>query len=103
VGSIFELLNKERPAAEEKIDQPRRNADLRAFLLDTLANGPVLAAAVKEQGVARGFTTKQILYTRARMNIVAIKETRKRHGKWLWALLPPTRVASQAPSERATQ
>jgi hypothetical protein len=104
VGNIFELLDKERPPAKETIEQPRRNADLRAFLLDVLADGPMLTATVVERGVARGFTVRQILSARMQMkSIIAIKETGKRYGRWMWALVPPTQASCRAPSESATQ
>jgi hypothetical protein len=89
VATIFDLLGKERPAAKE-IEQPRRNADLRAFLLDILMDGPVPTTLVIERGVARGFTKKQITYARAKMKITALKET-KRWGRWMWVLMPPAR------------
>jgi hypothetical protein len=104
VANIFNLLDERRPRAEEKLEQPRRNADLRAFLLDTLANGPVPTTTVVERGVARGFTVRQILSVRAQMkNIIALKETGRRFGCWMWALVPPTQAVYRPPSERATQ
>ncbi len=104
MANIFELLNKGRPPAEETIKQPRRNADLRAFLLDTLAGGPVLTTTVIERGIARGFTERQILSVRAQTkSIIALKETGKRYGRWMWALVPPTKAVYRAPSESATQ
>jgi hypothetical protein len=60
-----------------------------------------------ERGKARGFTRKQILHGKERntvkLNIIALKETQKPHGQWMWALAPPTRATCQAPAERATQ
>jgi hypothetical protein len=95
VASIFRLLEKERPAAKE-IEQPRRNADLRAFLLDILMDGPVPTTLVIERGITRGFTKKQITYTRAKMKIAALKET-KRWGRWMWVLMPPARPIHPTP------
>jgi hypothetical protein len=106
-ASIFELLSKERPATKEKIRQPHRREDLRAFLLDILADGPMLVTRIIERGTTRGFTRKQILHGKERntvkLNIIALKQTGTRRGKWMWALAPHTRTAFRAPSERATQ
>src|SRR3954466_6347457 len=82
VASVFDRLDARRPPPEVKNEQPRRNAELRAFLLDILADGPVRTTLVLERGIARKFTRKQILQTRERMKVViAIKETGKRHGR----------------------
>jgi hypothetical protein len=105
--NIFELLNKERPATKGKIKQPHGREDLRAFLLDILADGPLLMTRIIERGKARGFTRKQILHGKERntvkLNIIALKQTGIRRGKWMWALAPHTRTAFRAPSERATR
>jgi hypothetical protein len=89
VATIFDLLNKARPLTKE-IEQPRKNADLRAFLLDILMDGPVPTTLVIERAMARGFTKKQITYARVKMKIAALKET-KRWGRWMWVLMPPAR------------
>jgi hypothetical protein len=106
-GNIFDILNKARPPVEKAPEQPRRNADLRAFLLDILADGPVLTTRIIERGKMQGFTRRQILHGRdrntARLNIIALKQRGVRWGKWMWVLAPHTREALRAPStERAT-
>ena len=87
MASLFERLDEKRAQPPEKpTKQPRRSADRRTFLLDMLANGPVPATLVEERGAAHGFTRKQLRYTREQMNIIAIKEVGKTHGRWLWRL-----------------
>jgi hypothetical protein len=100
VATIFELLNKARPPVKKALEQPRRNADLRAFLLDILMDGPVPTTFVIERGIARGFTKKQITYARAKMKIAALKET-KRWGRWMWVLMPPARPTHPTPDGAA--
>jgi hypothetical protein len=107
VGTIFDILNKARPPVEKALEQPHGREDLRAFLLDILADGPMLMTRIIERGTARGFTRKQILHGKERntvkLNIIALKETQKPHGQWMWALAPHTRTAFRAPSEHATR
>jgi hypothetical protein len=105
VASVFDRLDARRPPPEVKNKQPRRNAELRAFLVDILADGPVLATLILERAIARGFTRKQILHSRDRTKvIIAIKETGRRYGRWMWTLAPPpTQAIYRAPSESAIQ
>jgi len=91
MASLFERLDKGRPPpietpTEMMIKQPRRSADRRTFLLDMLANGPVPATLVEERGAVHGFTRKQLRDARKQMNIIAIKEVGKNHGRWFWRL-----------------
>ena len=73
---------KERPSPLEKmIKQSRKNADLKTFLMDILANGPVPATLVEERGAAHGFSKKQLYCAREQMNIASFKEVGKLHGR----------------------
>jgi hypothetical protein len=87
------------PPLERLIKHSRRNADLKTFLLDVLANGPVPATLVEERGAAHGFTKRQLRYTREQMNIISFKETGKRGGCWLWVLSHDNR---SVPAQRIT-
>jgi hypothetical protein len=78
---------KERPSPLEKmIKQSRKNADLKTFLMDILANGPVPTTLVQERGAAHGFSKKQLYCAREQMNIASFKEVGKLHGPWYWVL-----------------
>jgi hypothetical protein len=101
-AEVANLFERGGQPAKETITHPLRNINLRAFLLDILADGPVPMNIVIERGAARGFTKKQICHAREQMKIIALKETKKRYGRWLWALVPPTRAVYQAPPESAT-
>jgi hypothetical protein len=87
------------PPLERLIKHSRRHADLKTFLRDVLANGPVPAALVEERGAAHGFSKKQIYCARQQMNIVAFKEIGKTHGRWFLALSHDNRGI---PAQRAT-
>jgi hypothetical protein len=90
----------ERPSPLEKmIQQSRRHADLKIFLMDILASGPVLATLVEKRGAVHGFTEKQIRHAREQMNIIAFKEVGKTHGRWFWVLPHDNR---SIPAQRAT-
>jgi hypothetical protein len=78
--------DKERPSPLEKMIKQSRKTDLKIFLRDVLANGPVPATLVEERGAAHGFSKKQIYYARQLMNIVAFKEIGKTHGRWFLVL-----------------
>jgi hypothetical protein len=71
---------------ETLIKQSHRHADLKAFLAGILLHGPTPATLVEERGAAHGYTEKQLRCAKERMNIVAVKETGKPRGRWLWAL-----------------
>ena len=89
-----------RPSPLERIvQQSRRHADLKAFLLDVLLGGPVPVTLIVERGTAHGFTEKQLRYAREQMNIVAFKETGRPHGHWLWVLPHDNR---SVPAQRTT-
>jgi hypothetical protein len=91
---------KERPSPLERmIKQSRRGVDLKTFLMDILANGPVPATLVEERGAAHGFSKKQLRCARQQMNIIAFKEVGKTHGRWFWVLPHDNR---SIPAQRAT-
>jgi len=46
----------ERPSPLEKTIKQSRKADLKTFLRDILANGPVPATLIKKRGAAHGFS-----------------------------------------------
>jgi hypothetical protein len=88
----------ERPSPLEKvIRQSRRGADIKTFLTDILAAGPVAATLIKKRGAAHGFSKGQIWCAKQHMNIVAFKETRPR-GRWFWVFSHDNRGA---PAQRA--
>jgi hypothetical protein len=100
MANLFERLAQRRPPpTEEPIKQSRKNADLKTLLMDVLANGPVPATLVEERGAAHGFSKKQLYCARQQMNIVAIKEVGKPHGRWFWVLPHDKRGI---PAQRAT-
>ena len=87
---IFSRLSAGRPPPIEEtkpqLGRAAVKARLKTLLTDVLANGPVPATLVEERGAAHGFTRKQLRYAREQMNIIAIKEVGKTHGRWLWRL-----------------
>ena len=87
---IFSRLGAGRPPPIEEtkpqLGRAAVKARLKTLLTDVLANGPVPATLVEERGAAHGLTRKQLRYAREQMNIIAIKEVGKTHGRWLWRL-----------------
>jgi hypothetical protein len=63
-----------------------QGANIKTFLMDILANGPVPATLVEERGAAHGFSKKQLYCAREQMNIASFKEVGKLHGPWYWVL-----------------
>jgi putative DNA primase/helicase len=62
-----------------------RQSDCIVFLMNTLANGPVLSAMIEEQGATRGFSKDQLERAKKKMGVVAFHE-KKVGGRWFWAL-----------------
>jgi putative DNA primase/helicase len=55
------------------------------FLLDILANGPVLKKIIEDRAAAHGFSEDQLQRAKGRMGIVSFKE-KLMQGRWYWAL-----------------
>jgi hypothetical protein len=92
---------------ENLIKQSRRDADLKTFLMDVLANGPASANLIIARGTERGFTRRQITYAREQMQIISFKGT-GRSGCWFWVLShdnrrTPARQATPSTSQSLSQ
>jgi hypothetical protein len=86
VANLFKRLHAERPG-EGPTAQPtkQRREDVKIFLKDILANGPMAATLAEERGAERGFTRIQLRYARYRMKIISFKGHGPR-GRWYWVL-----------------
>jgi hypothetical protein len=93
VVNLFERLGRS-PTTETAAEQQRRKtksiargvqeANARAFLLDTLRNGPVPATIIKELGTARGFNTGQLWDAKQQIRAGSFKAKGKWAGCWFW-------------------
>ena len=86
-----------RPSPPETLVKQSRKTDLKIFLRDILANGPVPATLIKKRGAAHGFSKGQIWCAKQHMNIVAFKETRPR-GRWFWVFSHDSRGVPAQPA-----
>lgn len=106
--SLFERLGAGRPPQQEPeppiqaarnavanlAAQHKQAADIRAFLTDILANGPMPINIIDELGATRGFSARQLRRAKERTGIVAFKKKGKIDGPWLWTT---TQHASEKP------
>jgi hypothetical protein len=79
------LLSVEQAlAATLPLDKSKAKAGVIAFLLETLAAGPVLRSDTIERGEEQGFTYDQLRRARDKAGILAIKAPGQFEGAWWW-------------------
>ena len=83
---IVDITADQAVAASMPSKERGQQSDCIVFLMNTLANGPVLIATIEEQGAARGFSKDQLDRAKKKMGVVAFKEQGKLDGQWFWAL-----------------
>jgi len=62
------------------VSQWVQEANIKTFLVNVLANGPMLTTAIVEQGAAHGFSKKQLIRAKEQINVVAFKKRGKFDG-----------------------
>ena len=114
MANLFDRLGKP-PTTETAIQQQRRKTraiargiqetGTRTFLINTLANGPVSAAIIKELGAARGLNIRQLWHAKQQIGAGSFKRKGKFNGCWFWTLPQHTerRAITIKPTDRNTR
>ena len=118
MAGLFERLNEGRPSlppappTKKATKQPRKRADLvaqwekdveiKAFLMDLLAKGPVPAATIQKRGTEQRFTRRQLWRAKGLIGIISFKKGTGFDGRWFWAL-PKNAPGTANPRHRYTR
>jgi hypothetical protein len=115
MAGLFEKLQPPAPApspTKKTTKQSRKRADLvtqwekdveiKAFLMDLLAKGPVPAATIQKRGAEQKFTGKQLWRAKRLIGIISFKKGTGFEGRWFWTL-PKNAPSTANPRHRYTR
>ena len=97
MAGLFERLQPPAPSPTKKAaKQLRKRADLvaqwekdveiKTFLMDLLAKGPVSATTVQKRGAEHGFTKMRLWRAKRLIGIISFKKGMGFEGRWFWTL-----------------
>jgi hypothetical protein len=115
MAGLFERLQPPAPAPSQikkatkqlrkradPVTQWEKDIEIKTFLMDLLAKGPVSATTVQKRGAEHGFTKMRLWRAKRLIGIISFKKGMGFDSRWFW-MLPKNAPSTANPRHRYTR